>query len=48
MFRVKLELDARALKEYSRKVKAGVRGIGIVRTNTAIAWPEDLEVKLPQ
>jgi len=48
MFRVKLKVDARVLKEYSRKVKAGVRGLGIVRTNTATAWPEDLEVKLPQ
>lgn len=48
MFRVKLRVDARVLKEYSRKVKTGVRGLGIVRTNTATAWPEDLEVKLPQ
>jgi HlyD family secretion protein len=48
MFRVKLEVDARVLKEYSRKVKTGVRGIGIVRANTATAWPEDLEVKLLQ
>jgi HlyD family secretion protein len=47
MFRVKLKVDARVLKEYSRKVKAGVRGLGIVRTNTATAWPKDLEVKLP-
>jgi HlyD family secretion protein len=47
MFRVKLRVDARVLKEYSRKVKTGVRGIGIVRTNTATAWPEDLQVKLP-
>jgi HlyD family secretion protein len=48
MFRVKLEVDARVLKEYSRKVKTGARGLGIVRTNTATEWPEDLEVKLPQ
>src|SRR6516165_7706912 len=47
MFRVKLEVDAKALKEYSRRVKTGVRGLGIVRTNTATAWPEDLQVKLP-
>jgi hypothetical protein len=25
-----------------------VRGLGIVRTNVATAWPEDLQVKLPQ
>ena len=34
MFRVKLRVDARILKEYSRKVKTGVRGVGIVRTKT--------------
>jgi HlyD family secretion protein len=48
MFRVKLQLDADVLKEYSRRVKTGVRGLGIVRTNVATAWPQDLQVKLPQ
>jgi len=48
MFRVKLKLDAELLKKFSRRVKTGVRGIGIVRTNVATAWPNDLQVKLPQ
>jgi HlyD family secretion protein len=48
MFRVKLQLNADVLKQYSRRVKTGVRGLGFVRTNTATAWPEDLQVKLPQ
>jgi HlyD family secretion protein len=48
MFRVKLKLDADLLKKNSRRVKTGVRGLGIVRTNTAAAWPADLQVKLPQ
>jgi HlyD family secretion protein len=48
MFRVKLDLDADLLRQYSRWVKTGVRGLGIVRTNTTTAWPEDLQVKLPQ
>lgn len=48
MFRIKLQLDADVLKQYSRRVKTGVRGLGIVRTNNAAAWPEDLQVKLPQ
>ena len=48
MFRVKLQLDAEVLKQYSRRVKTGVRGLGIVRTNAATAWPEDLQVKLPR
>jgi HlyD family secretion protein len=48
MFRAKLQLDAEVLKQYSRQVKTGVRGLGIVRTNTATPWPDDLQVKLPQ
>jgi HlyD family secretion protein len=48
MFRAKLQLDAGVLKKYGRRVKTGVRGLGIVRTNTATAWPHDLQIKLPQ
>jgi HlyD family secretion protein len=48
MFRAKLHLDADVLKQYSRRVKTGVRGIGVVRTNPATPWPNDLQVKLPQ
>ncbi|HJY16562.1 MAG TPA: HlyD family efflux transporter periplasmic adaptor subunit [Xanthobacteraceae bacterium] len=48
MFRVKLQLDAEVLKKFSRRVKTGVRGLGIVRTNAASKWPDDLQVNLPQ
>lgn len=48
MFRAKLQLDAAVLKQYSTRVKTGVRGLGIVRTNAATPWPDDLQVKLPQ
>jgi len=48
MFRAKLQLDADVLKQYSRRVKTGVRGLGVVRTNAAAAWPDDLQVKLPK
>jgi len=48
MFRAKLQLDAEVLKQYSRRVKTGVRGIGIVRADPSRPWPEDLQVKLPQ
>ena len=48
MFRVKLKLDALVLKQFDRRVKTGVRGLGIVRTNAATTWPDDLQVKLPQ
>jgi HlyD family secretion protein len=48
MFRVKLKVDLAVLKQFSRRVKTGVRGLGVVRANTATAWPDDLQVKLPQ
>jgi HlyD family secretion protein len=48
MFRAKLQLDAEVLKQYSSRVKTGVRGLGIVRTSPATPWPDDLQVKLPQ
>lgn len=48
MFRVKLRLDLGILKRFSRTVKTGVRGLGIVRVNAATPWPADLQVKLPQ
>jgi HlyD family secretion protein len=47
MFRVKLRVDVAVLKHYSRRVKTGVRGVGIVRTTGAPAWTDDLQVKLP-
>ncbi len=47
MFRIKLKIDAEVLKTYSRRVKTGVRGLGIVRTNPATTWPADLQVRLP-
>ena len=47
VFRAKLKVDAQVLKEYSERVKTGVRGLGFVRTNPPPAWPDDLQVKLP-
>lgn len=48
MFRVKLKLDPNLLQAHFAMVKTGVRGIGIVRTNPATPWPEDLQVSLPK
>ena len=48
MFRVKLNIDLAVLKEFSSRVKTGVRGLGFVRTVKATPWPDDLQVKLPQ
>jgi len=47
MFRVKLKVDPQVLQTFYKQVKTGVRGMGIVRTDTATAWPDDLQVKLP-
>ena len=48
MFRVKLQADPQVLSKYHRQVKTGVRGLGFVRTEPAIPWPNELAVKLPQ
>jgi HlyD family secretion protein len=48
MFRVKLNVDHKVLEKYHQRVKTGIRGLGFVRTNPSIAWPDDLMVKLPQ
>lgn len=48
MFRVKLRLDPKLLQEHFARVKTGVRGMGIVRTDAATPWPADLQVSLPK
>jgi HlyD family secretion protein len=47
MFRVKLQADPQVLDKYHRYVKTGVRGMGFVRTDPKVPWPEELKVKLP-
>ena len=47
MFRVKLQADPEVLDKYHRQVKTGVRGLGFVRTDPEVPWPDDLQVKLP-
>jgi HlyD family secretion protein len=47
MFRVKLQVDPQVLARYHRNVKTGIRGMGFVRLSPTIAWPPDLDVKLP-
>jgi HlyD family secretion protein len=48
MFRVKLKIDAQVLQQFYTRVKTGVRGLGFVRTKGDVAWPADLDVKLPK
>jgi HlyD family secretion protein len=48
VFRVKLQIDPDVLKTHEGLVKAGVRGMGFVRTDPSVQWPDNLQVKLPQ
>jgi HlyD family secretion protein len=48
MFRTKLKIDPQILQQFYTRVKTGVRGMGFVRTKADVAWPADLQVKLPQ
>jgi HlyD family secretion protein len=47
MFRIKLSIAPELLKQYSDRVKTGVRGMGYVRTSSTATWPDSLAVKLP-
>ena len=47
MFRIKLKIDPKVLEQFYTRVKTGVRGMGFVRTKADLAWPADLQVKLP-
>jgi HlyD family secretion protein len=47
MFRVKLTIDPELRQKYESQVKTGIRGVGYVRSNADIAWPDRLAVKLP-
>lgn len=48
MFRVKLQADSTVVDKFYRYVKTGVRGLGFVRTDPKVPWPDALEVRLPQ
>jgi HlyD family secretion protein len=47
MFRVKLRIPPELLAAHSAQVQGGVRGIGYVRLDAAVAWPAQLAVRLP-
>jgi HlyD family secretion protein len=44
-FRVKLQLDAKRLRQFEPYVKVGIPGMGYVRFDNAAQWPQTLEVK---
>jgi len=44
-FRVKLQLDKSRLREWEPLVKVGLPGMGYVRWDTGVPWPENLRTK---
>jgi HlyD family secretion protein len=46
-FRVKLQAPLQLLKGIEDQIKAGLRGVGYVRTDPAVQWPPKLVVNLP-
>ncbi|WP_324753231.1 HlyD family secretion protein [Roseovarius sp. Pro17] len=48
MFRVKLQLPKDLLVKFQDRVKAGVAGIGYVRSDPSVEWPPELDVALPK
>ena len=46
IFRVKLKIDPKVLTKYYSEVKTGIRGMGFVRTDNDVSWPQNLAVKL--
>ena len=48
MFRVKLSVPPERVLPYIERVKTGIRGVGYVRLDDAIAWPEHLDRQSPR
>jgi HlyD family secretion protein len=48
MFRVKLQVPSEIVLPYIERIKTGVRGMGYVRIDDAVAWPEFLERHFPK
>jgi HlyD family secretion protein len=47
MFRVKLSVPPEIVLPYIERVKTGIRGVGYVRLDDAVDWPERLDRRLP-
>jgi HlyD family secretion protein len=48
MFRIKLSVPPERVLPYIERVKTGIRGVGYVRLDDAVAWPERLDRELPK
>jgi len=47
MFRIKLQVPPELVLVYIERIKTGVRGMGYVRLDDTVAWPDFLEQRLP-
>jgi HlyD family secretion protein len=47
MFRIKLSVPPERVLPYIERVKTGIRGVGYVRLDDTVAWPERLDRQLP-
>jgi HlyD family secretion protein len=47
MFRVKLQVPSAIVLPYIERIKTGVRGMGYVRLDDSVAWPDFLQQRLP-
>jgi HlyD family secretion protein len=47
MFRIKLQVPPEIVLPYIERIKTGVRGMGYVRLDDTVAWPEFLERSFP-
>jgi len=47
MFRVKLQLPPELIAPYLERIKTGIRGVGYVKIDDAVAWPDDLNRPFP-
>jgi HlyD family secretion protein len=47
MFRVKLQVPPELVVPYIERIKTGIRGVGYVRIDDAVPWPESLQTPFP-
>jgi HlyD family secretion protein len=48
MFRVKLQLPSELILPHINRVKTGLRGVGYVRLDESVEWPEFLQRRVPR
>lgn len=47
MFRVRARIDPGLLKQHLEQIKTGLPGMAYVKLDPALAWPAELEIRLP-